>query len=62
MAKWTCSLDVLADLNTLSKFSPDCDCKSDIPIVPYSSYGRGSSSEDKLSRLPSPLLNEVLFD
>jgi hypothetical protein len=62
MARWTSSMDVLADLNTLSKFSAECDCKEDCSIVPYSSYGRGSSIEDKkLSGLPSPLLNMVLF-
>lgn len=60
MARWTSSMDVLADLNTLSKFSEECDCERDIQFVPYSSYGRGSSVEDKkLSGLPSPLLNLV---
>lgn len=55
-------MDVLADLNTLSKISAECDCKEDSPIMPYSSYGRGSSIEDKkLSGLPSPFLNMVVF-
>lgn len=55
-------MDVLADLNALSKFSAECDSKEDSPIMPYSSYGRGSSIEDdNLSTLPSPLLNMVLF-
>jgi hypothetical protein len=55
-------MDVLADLNTLSKFSADCHYRRDIPIVPYSSYGRGSFIEDKeCPELPSPLLNMVLF-
>ncbi|XP_023722055.1 uncharacterized protein LOC111872404 isoform X2 [Cryptotermes secundus] len=58
MARWTSRMDVLADLNTLSKFSAECDSEEDSPIMPYSSYGRGSSIEDNnLSRLPSPLLN-----
>jgi hypothetical protein len=62
MARWTSSTDVLADLNTLSKFSAECDCKRDSPFVPYSSYGRGSSIDNKkLTGLPSPLLNTVLL-
>jgi hypothetical protein len=62
MARWTSKMDVLADLNTLSNFSGECDCRGGSSIESYSSYGRGSSIEDrKLSGLPSPLLNMVLF-
>jgi hypothetical protein len=62
MARWTSSMDVLADLNALSKFSAGCDYKSDIPVVPYSAYGRGSSVEVKnFSQIPPPLFNMVLF-
>jgi hypothetical protein len=42
MATWTSGVDVLDDLDKLSEFSAGCDHIKDIPIVAYSSYGRGS--------------------
>lgn len=58
MATWTSGLDVLDDLDKLSEFSAGCDRVKDIPIVSYSSYGRGSPIGDKAAlRPPSPELN-----
>jgi hypothetical protein len=60
MATWTSGLDVLDDLDKLSEFSAGCDRVKDIPIVSYSSYGRGSPIGDKAAlRPPSPELNMV---
>lgn len=58
MATWTSGLDVLDDLDKLSEFSAGCDHIKDIPIVAYSSYGRGSHIGDKETlRPPSPEVN-----
>jgi hypothetical protein len=59
MATWTSSLDVLADLDMLAEFSASCNYTNDIPIVSYSSYGRGSLKEEEPARPPSPLFNMV---
>jgi hypothetical protein len=60
MATWTSDVDVLVDLDKLSEFSAGCDHIKDIPIVAYSSYGRGSLIGDQEAlRLPSP---EVSFN
>jgi hypothetical protein len=61
MATWTSSVDVLADLDMLSEFSAGCNYPKDIPIVWYSSYGRGIRIEEESSRPPSPLFNMVRF-
>jgi hypothetical protein len=60
MATWTSDVDVLEDLNMLSEFSAGCDCVEEIPIVSYSSYGRGSVKGQKASSRPSsPEFNVV---
>jgi hypothetical protein len=59
MATWTSGVDVLDDLDKLSEFSAGCDHIKDIPIVAYSSYGRGSLIGDKEAlRTPSPKVEE----
>lgn len=59
MATWTSGVDVLDDLDKLSEFSAGCDHIKDIPIVAYSSYGRGSLIGDKEAlRSPSPEVEE----
>jgi hypothetical protein len=60
MATWTSDLDVLADLDFLSEFSAGCDYTKDIPILSYSSYGRGNFIDGKESpRSPSALFDVV---
>jgi len=62
MATWTSGVDVLDDLDKLSEFSAGCDHIKDIPIVAYSSYGRGSLIGDKEAlRSPSPEVNMLLI-
>jgi len=62
MATWTSDVDVLGDLDKLSEFSAGCDHIKDIPIVAYSSYGRGSCIGDKeMLRSPSPEVNMLLI-
>jgi hypothetical protein len=62
MATWTSDVDVLGDLDKLSEFSAGCDHIKDIPIVAYSSYGRGSFIGDKEAlRSPSPEVNKLLI-
>jgi hypothetical protein len=53
-------VDVLADLDMLAEFPDGCIYTKDIPIVSYSSYGRGSYLEEEPSSgPPSPLCNMV---
>jgi len=55
-------VDVLDDLDKLSEFSAGCDHIKDIPIVAYSSYGRGSLIGHKEAlRSPSPEVNMLLI-
>jgi hypothetical protein len=62
MATWTSDVDVLDDLDKLSEFSAGCDHIKDIPIVAYSSYGRGSLIRCKEAlRSPSPEVNMLLI-
>lgn len=64
MATWTSDVDVLDDLDKLSEFSAGCDHIKDIPIVAYSSYGRGSLIGDKdkeALRSPSPEVNMLVI-
>lgn len=54
-------MDVLDDLDKLSEFSAGCDHIKDIPIVAYSSYGRGSLIGDKKA-LSSPSSKVIAID
>lgn len=62
MATWMSDVDVLDDLDKLSEFSSGCDHIKDIPVVAYSSYGRGSLTGDKETlRSPSSEVNMLMI-